>query len=243
MQTPDPAITADDIPDEPVLVLMASALLGPAAWTPVESELRSRGWDVVTAPLADEADPVTPADAALAYATATPADRPVVLIPHSNAGNFVPTLIEIRNVVRVVFVDATIPVASGTQPLAPPELLASIESLVDEDGLLPPWTEWFQARQRAALFPDAATRFHIEAQQPQLPVSFLDAELAIEPGWNQTPASYLAFGSTYATDVDRARALGWPVLQLEGLHLHMLVDPVGVADAIIDLLDSVAKPV
>ena len=242
MQTPDPAITADEISDEPVLVLMASALLGPAAWAPVESELRSRGWDVVTAPPADEADPVTPADAALAYATATPADRPVVLIPHSNAGNFVPTLIEIRNVVRVVFVDATIPVASGTQQLAPPELLASLESLVDDDGLLPPWTEWFQSRQLDALFPNASTRFHIEAQQPQLPLAFLDAELSVEDGWDRTPASYLAFGATYASDLDRARALGWPVLQLDGLHLHMLVDPGGVADAIIQLLGSVPNP-
>ena len=236
MQTPDSPITADDIPDEPVLVLMASALLGPAAWEPVESELRSRGWDVVIAPPADEIDPQTPAAAALAYATATPADRPVVLIPHSNAGNFVPTLIEIRNVVRVVFVDATIPVQSGSQRLGPATLLATVEPLADTDGLLPPWTEWFTERQIAGLFPNPQTRFHIEAQQPQVSIDFLRGKLPIEAGWDRTPAGYLAFGDTYASDVSRARAQSWPVIQLNGRHLHMLVDPAGVADAILTLI-------
>ena len=241
MQSFEPDITADDIPDEPVLVLMASALLGPAAWGPVESELLSRGWDVVIAPPADEVDPRTPAEAALAYATATPADRPVILIPHSNAGNFVPTLIEIRNVLRVVFVDATIPVASGSQSLAPANLLKTLEPLTDDDGLLPPWTEWFDERQIAALFPSRAMRFHIEAQQPQLPLKFLRSELQIDAGWDRTPASYLAFGGTYADETARARALSWPVTRLEGRHLHMIVDPVGVTDAILDLIPD-ARP-
>ncbi|GGE83068.1 hypothetical protein [Mycetocola zhadangensis] len=236
MLSPEPNITANDIPDEPVLVLMASAALGPAAWGPVESELRSRGWDVVIAPSADEVDPRTPADAALAYATATPADRPVILIPHSSAGNFVPTLIEIRNVLRVVFVDATIPVASGKQPLAPPKLLKTLEPLADEDGLLPPWTEWFDEQQIATLFPSPAMRFHIEAQQPQLPLKFLRGVLRIDADWDRTPSSYLAFGDTYAAETARAQALGWPVTQLGGRHLHMIVDPVGVTDAILDLI-------
>jgi hypothetical protein len=220
---------------------MASALLGPAAWAPIEKELRSRGWDVVTAPAADEVDPETPEDAAFGYATAIPADRPVILIPHSNAGNFVPTLISIRNVERVVFVDATLPVASGIQALAPRELLAALETRVDADGVLPPWTEWFDERQVAGLFPDGATRFHIESQQPQLPIDFLRGSLAIDVGWERTPASYLAFGNTYAAEIDRARAMSWPVIQLNGRHLHMLVDPVGVADAILTLIDGTAS--
>jgi hypothetical protein len=237
MQSMNPDISAEDVSDEPVLVLMASALIGPTAWARVEHELSSRGWDVMTAPSADEADPATATEAALAYATAIPADRPVILIPHSNAGNFVPTLIEIRNVERVVFVDATIPMASGTQPLAPAEFLTALEPLADDDGILPPWTEWFDEPDVAALFPDAATRSHIEAAQAQLPLDFLRGELRIEAGWDRTPSSYLAFGGTYADDVARARALSWPVIELDGRHLHMVVDPAGVADAILTLID------
>jgi hypothetical protein len=238
MQTPDFAVTADDIPDEPVLVLMSSALLGPAAWVPVETELLSRGRDVVIAPPDDEVDPETPADAALGYATATPSDRPVILIPHSNAGNFVPTLIEVRNVMAVVFVDATIPVASGSQRIAPEPLLDSLDNRADEDGFLPPWTEWFGEREVASLFPSRALRSHIEAQQPQVQLDFLRGELEIHPGWESTPAGYLAFGTTYAAEIERARALSWPVRQLEGRHLHMLVDPRSVATAILDLIEA-----
>lgn len=236
MQSPEPGISAADIPDVPVIALMASALLGPAAWERVEHELESRGWDVVTAPPADEADPMTPTEAALAYATAIPADRNVILVPHSNAGNFVPTLIEIRSVIAVVFVDAVIPVTSGIQALAPASLLSRVEPLADDDGILPPWTEWFDEADVARLFPDPATRFHIEAQQPRLPVEFLRGELTVEPGWDRTPGGYLAFGRTYASDIARAKALSWPIIQQEGGHLNMLVDPVGVTDAILELV-------
>ncbi|PWC06983.1 hypothetical protein [Mycetocola zhujimingii] len=240
MQTPDPVVPAADVPDVPVIVLLASALLGPAPWEPVERELRSRGYDVIIAPPSDEADPVTPTDAALSYATAVPADRRVILVPHSNAGNFVATLIDIRVVACVVFVDAVIPVESGIQPLAPPTLLDRVEPLVDDDGLLPVWTDWFDEEDIARLFPDPATRFHIEAQQPQLPLKFLRGALRIDPGWDTTPAGYLAFGSTYADDVARARSRGWPVIELDGRHLHMLVDPVGVTDAILELVSRTA---
>ncbi|MCP2030112.1 hypothetical protein L1277_000176 [Okibacterium sp. HSC-33S16] len=241
MQTPDFTLMAEDIPDDPVLVLMSSALLGPAAWVPVEAELRARGRDVVIAPPADEADPETPADAALGYATATPADRPVILIPHSNAGSFVPTLIEIRNVVKVVFVDATIPVASGRQKIAPKNLVDALEHRADAEGFLPPWTEWFSEPDVAALFPTRALRTHVERQQPQVRWDFLTGELEIHPGWQSTPAGYLAFGSTYAAEMERARALSWPVRQLNGRHLHMLVDPPGVADAILALVEGRAN--
>jgi hypothetical protein len=236
MQAPEPELPAADAPDVPVLALMASALLGPAAWEPVERELRARGWDVVMSPPADEADPITPTDATLAYASAIPSDRDVILVPHSNAGNFVPALIDIRRVVAVVFVDAVIPVASGIQPLAPASLLDRVEHLADDDGVLPVWTAWFDRDDVAALFPDPQTRFHIEAQQPQLPVAFLRGALTIEPGWDMTPGGYLAFGATYSSDIVRAQSLGWPVISLSGGHLHMLVDPAGVADAIGDLL-------
>lgn len=236
MQAPEFGVSAADIPDVPVIALLASALLGPAAWERVEHELQSRGWEVVTAPPADEADPMTPTEAALAYATAIPADRNVILVPHSNAGNFVPTLTEIRSVVAMVFVDAVIPVASGTQPLAPASMLEQVERLADDDGILPAWTEWFEEADVAGLFPDPATRFHVEAQQPRLPVEFLRGELTIEPGWDATPGGYLAFGTTYSSDIARAQSLSWPVIQQNGGHLHMLVDPVGVTDAILDLV-------
>lgn len=191
---------------------MASCLLGPAAWDPVACHLRTLGWDVVIAP--DEGfAPSTPQEAAIAYAAAVPSDHPVILVPHSNAGSFIPALIAPRNISSVVFVDAVVPVESGTQRIVP-----------------------------AALVPSPATRSLIEAKQPTLPIDFLIGQLEIEAGWNETPSGYLAFGSTYAEEQSRAEAEGRPVATLDGRHLHMLIDPERVASEIIALIRSWAEP-
>ena len=56
------------------------------------------------------------------------------------------------------------------------------------------------------------------------------------PGWEDLPAAYLAFGDTYADERADAARRGWPVATLQGLHLHPLVDPAGVAEALEGLL-------
>jgi len=230
-----PSVSREKSEEEPVVVLMASCLLGPAAWDPVALHLRSLGWEVIVAP--DEGfTPSTPEDAAQAYAAAIPSGHPVILVPHSNAGNFVPALIASRNVSSVVFVDAVIPVELGTQRLAPAALVAELEPLANEAGMLPPWTAWFDEADVAPLFTDPATRAHIEGKQPRLPISFLLGQLEIEAGWNKTPSAYLAFGSTYADEQKRAKGEGWPAVTLNGRHLHMLVDPERVASEIIALV-------
>jgi hypothetical protein len=230
----NPSASAEAPGEKPVVVLMASCLLGPAAWDPVAEHLRSLGWDVVIAP-DDGFAASTPEDAAEAYAAAVPSDHPVILVPHSNAGNFIPFLIASRTISSVVFVDAVIPVESGTQRLVPAALVAALESLTNDTGMLPPWTTWFDEADVAPLFPDPATRSRIEAKQPKLPIGFLLGQLEIETGWNKTPSAYLAFGSTYAEEQKRAEAAGWPVVTLNGRHLHMLIDPVNVASEIIAL--------
>ncbi|HYI33723.1 MAG TPA: hypothetical protein VEX88_09700 [Glaciibacter sp.] len=222
-------------PQDPLLVLMASALLGPAAWEPVAHRLTDRGWDVTVAPHASEPAPRTAADALAAYLGAVPSWRPVLLVPHSNAGNFVPALIAERNVVGVVFVDAVIPVDAGRQQLGTPEQLAALEPLVDEPGTLPPWSSWFDPADVDSLFPDPATRSRIEAAQPRLPLSYLRDGIEVRAGWTSTPAGYLAFGDTYAPERERARAQGWPVSTVVGGHLHMVVDPGRVAAEIVAL--------
>jgi hypothetical protein len=226
--------SAEHPPEDPAIVLMASCLLGPAAWEPVADELRSRGWHVIIAP-EEGFVPSTPAEATEAYAASVPSDRPTILVPHSNAGNFVPALIATRDVCAVVFVDAVIPVEHGAQRLVPEALAAKLASLTDAAGVLPQWTNWFDEDDVAPLFPDMATRARIEAGQPTLPSGFLLGELEIEAGWNATPCGYLAFGAAYAEEQDAAETRGWPVVTLNGRHLHMLIDPERVADEIVVL--------
>jgi hypothetical protein len=219
-----------------LVVLLPSPLLGPSVWTPVAERLASAGWSVA---VCRQPRPVTTAGDALAgFLDAVPADRPVVLVPHSNAGLFVPEVARQRDVVATVFVDAALPLrtASGVTTLAPAGLLAFLEGLADADGVLPPWTQWWSDADVDILFPDRETRRRVEGEQQCLPLAYFRDTLAVPAGWTDSPNAYLAFGGTYADELARAREWQWPVSTLEGEHLHPLVAPDAVAAAVAALL-------
>lgn len=78
---------------------MHSPSLGPGSWGPLTAELRTRARQVVVPSLLGVADKPPPAwphvVEAVARATAgLPADAPVALVVHRNAGLFVPVLVE-----------------------------------------------------------------------------------------------------------------------------------------------------
>jgi len=166
-------------------------------------------------------------------------ERPVVLVPHSNAGLAVPVLGTRIDVRATVFVDAALPLAEGETAMAPPGLLAVLEELAGGDGLLPPWTEWWD--DLTGLFPDDLARAAVEAGQPRLPLSYFTATLPVPDGWASDACAYLAFGDTYAEEIAFARARRWPVDVLTGRHLHQLHDPSSVGAAIVALAASVQR--
>jgi hypothetical protein len=135
-----------------------------------------------------------------------------------------------------VFVDAILPGSTGRTPLAPETALPHLAALADSDGLLPPWTAWWDEADVAAMFPDDETRRRIEAEEPRRPLTYFSQSVDTPTGWDERPAAYVAFGDTYATERDDAESRGWPTLTLAGAHLHMLVDPDAVASAILGLV-------
>jgi hypothetical protein len=219
----------------PVLCLLPSPLLGPACWRPVADALSADGWEVAGVP-APRRPPRTGADVLGSYLAAIPDDRDVVLIPHSNAGLFVPALAARRRAVGYVFVDAGLPQATDRVPMIPAEFRDMLAGMADGDGMLPPWTRWWDGEDVSALFPSARVRAEVEAEQQRLPLSYFAETVSIPPGWPDRPGAYLAFGDTYAAERAAAAARGWPVVTLAGEHLHMVVDPPGVAAAIAGLM-------
>jgi len=201
------------------LLLLPSPLLGPASWAPVARLLGARVVEVdeVAAVAADLTD--------------------VVLVPHSNAGLWAPLLAADIGAVATVYVDAALPTSTGSTPLAPARFLDFVRGLADDDGLLPPWTRWWDAAEVDALFPDAATRAAVEAAEPRLPLSFFTSSVEVPAGWADLPSAYLAFGATYAEEIAAATARGWPVVTMPGRHLHQLVAPGEVASAITALVE------
>ena len=207
------------------LLLVPSPLLGPAAWAPVA--------DLLGARVADPAGATTPEEVVAAVVAAAAGMRDLVLVPHSNAGLYAPLLAERLGAHATVYVDAALAGAGSDTALAPPRFLEILEGLADDDGLLPPWTQWWD--DVSELFPDEASRALVEAGQPRLPLSYFTARVAVPAAWAERPCGYLAFGDTYADEVAFALAQGWPLTVLAGQHLHPLVAPADVAAAIEEL--------
>jgi pimeloyl-ACP methyl ester carboxylesterase len=165
--------------------------------------------------------------------------QPVVLVPHSNAGLFIPVITAaLPDQVRgCIFVDAAVPPASGSAPVVPPELLALLQSKAS-GGLLPRWTEWWDEDEVARLFPDQQTRQAVTEEQPRLPLSYYEASVPVPAGWDARPCAYLWFGPPYDEAATEAHGRGWIVEQLPGGHLHQLVDPDGVARLLLGIADQ-----
>ncbi len=220
----------------PSLALLPSPLLGSAVWQPVARVLADHGWHTV---ICVAAPPLrTGQDALDAFLATLPTEQDLVVVPHSNAGVFVPELVMRRRVVGAVFVDAVLPLGRGYGPLAPPAFLDLLREKADDVGLLPVWTSWWKEADVMDLFPDAQTRARVEIEQQQLPLSYFESTLSIPQGWDDIPGAYLAFGDTYATERDQAARRRWPVSTLSGGHLHMLIDPEKVAAELVALMSG-----
>jgi pimeloyl-ACP methyl ester carboxylesterase len=224
-------------------VLIHSPSVGPRTWQPVAHRLAELGWEAAVPSLlhvTDGGPPFWPrvVDAVRAGLD-TEQSQGVVLVAHSNAGLFIPVVsAALPGRVRgCIFVDAALPPASGSAPVAPPELLALLRDKAS-DGLLPRWTDWWDEEAVAPLFPDQRTRQAVSEEQPRLPLSYYEASVPAPVGWDAQPCAYLLFGPPYDELADEARERGWIVQQLPGRHLHQLVDPDGVARLLLAIADQ-----
>lgn len=215
-------------------VLLPSPLVGPATWEPVAAQLRTSG---VEALVADPSIPTHPDQVLAAFLeTARSVPGAVVLVPHSNAGYYAPSVAEAVDAAATVYVDAALSPPDGSTRLAPVELESLLVPLVDDEGLLPPWSQWWDDDVEA-LFPDQETRHRVEAAMPRIPLAYFRESLPVPSGWEAFPNAYLAFGDTYAPELTRAETLGWPVDRLDAPHLFPLWDPPTTATAILGLGD------
>ena len=67
-------------------------------------------------------------------------------------------------------------------------------------------------------------------------LDFFTEPLPVAAGWPDAPCGYLRLSAAYDTWLERARALTWPTASLDAGHFHALVDPGGLAGALLALL-------
>ena len=200
--------------------------------------LRADGWQVAETARPDRA-PASFDDALALFLYSVPDDRDVVLIPHSNAGLYVPALTARRRVVSYAFVDAVLPPPSGQTSMIPADLYDFLKGKANADGVLPGWTQWWD-EDISGLFPDSAVRAEIERVELRMPLSYFREQVSIASGWDARPGAYLAIGDTYAPERADAASRGWPTRTLDGEHLHMLVNPAQVTTELTALLAAIS---
>ncbi|MCU7724923.1 alpha/beta hydrolase [Actinoplanes sp. KI2] len=228
----------------PAFVLVHSPSVGPRTWAPIKSRLEAGGAATIMPTLVGVADSGPPFWRVVSQITREaidqlPADQPIVIVAHSNAGLFVPVVVTSapRPVAGCIFVDAALPSLSGPTPVATPELLEFLRPKA-VDGRLPQWTAWWDDEDVAPMFPDAEVRRAVSAEQPRLPLSYYEELVPVPPGWDSRPCGYLLFGPPYDAMAREAAQRGWVVEENAGQHLHQLVDPDTVTRTIVAMSAS-----
>lgn len=217
------------------LIFIHSPLVGPASWRPTVEVLQRRG---APCHIPTPAEPLTPwhAWSAQLLAVLPPVKKPI-LIGHSAAGLLLPALASALDAAALVFVDARVPPPLGRTRPVDGQFLEFVKTLPTDMGRLPPWSKWWPDGAIEGHFPDAAERTRFEADLPCLPLTWFD-DSADVPAWDMRPSGYLQLSRIFEAEALAAVQRGWPVVHVDGSHLHPATQPVESADAILTLIDA-----
>lgn len=165
-----------------------------------------------------------------------------LLIGHSGAGAFLPTLAARTHAVAAVFVDAVLPPANA--PFRPtPAFVEFIDTLPTVDGHLPKWSEWWPAGTIEELVSDGNARDAVLADMPTVKRSFYDHQLEVPANWSNQPCCYLQLSPAYADECDRAVQWDWPTHRLDGRHLDIIERADVVALQVVELVERLGQDV
>jgi hypothetical protein len=232
--------------DPGTLVLLHSPLVGVESWGALPAALRRGGVAVLAARVdGDDRPPYAGRYVARAAARVLAAARgpaPLVLAGHSGAGPLLPAVgAALRAAGRpaggYLFCDAGLP-RTGANRLdllaeEDPAMAAGFRAQLEAGGRFPTWTD----ADLAPVVPDAAARVALLASLRPRGLDFFTEPLpGGPPSWPDAPCGYLHLSGAYDIWLHRAEARGWPTARLPAGHFHALVDPDGLADAMLALL-------
>jgi hypothetical protein len=220
------------------LALVHSPLVGPSAWRLTERAINHAGGSAIAVNYGGVAGPDWYAGATRRIALALSGDQPTVLVVHSGAGAFIPSLVDELGdgLAGYILVDAVMPYPGRSWLDTAPSALATRLRQLEKNGLLPPWDTWFGEGATATILPDATLRASFTADLPRLPWGYFEAIAPDVWSWSGEPAAYLQLSEACAADADQAAALGWNVKREPLNHLAMLSHP----DRLAAILSSMA---
>ena len=228
------------------MVLLHSPLVGVQSWGTLPEALRRGGMDAVAVAVdGDDRAPFAERYVGGAVAGVVGAGgliEPLVLVGHSGAG---PLLGAVGNGLRAagrpaggyLFCDAGLPEAGATRldllAAEDPEMAAAFRAELERGGRFPTWSD----ADLEPLVPDPAARAALVGSLRPRGLAFFTEPLPAAAGWPDAPCGYLRLSAVYDRWAEAAAAMGWPTGWLDAGHFHPLVDPDGVAAALLDLVE------
>ena len=184
--------------------------------------MTSAGHEVVVPDLRRAAMSGQPSAVVREAVTACSADTDIVA-GHSGAGLILPAIVDSLPSSarpRLVFVDAAIPECAGDARLNP--VVVDLLRPLAVEGVLPPGFLWLGEGGLERLIPDREMRARVEAELPELPMALFEQGLPVAAGWCEWRCDYLLLSEEMRGEAERARSLGWPVLEDLGNHLDVV---------------------
>lgn len=223
-------------------VLVHSPLVGPATLDPLAEALRRQGRTALVPTLLGQAETPSPGwrESIERVAAELHGLGSIVLVGHSGAGYFLPAIAAAADgpVEAFAFIDAPLPPSQGSTPLVPSDFLPQLEALSNE-GLLPPWSQWFGSGIFEAMVPDDEQRAALEGELPCLPLASLADDLPVPEGWDLAHCAYLLLSpEQYGAFAHEAQQRGWATDGIDDAdHLSTVTEPDAIATALIGLIE------
>jgi hypothetical protein len=228
------------------MVLLHSPLVGVQSWGTLPEALRRGGMDAVAVAVdGDDRAPFAERYVGGAVAGVLGAGglaEPLVLVGHSGAG---PLLGAVGNGLRAVgrpaggylFCDAGLPEAGANRldllAAEDSEMAAAFWAELERGGRFPTWSD----ADLELVVPDPAARAALVGSLRPRGLAFFTEPLPAAAGWPDAPCGYLRLSAVYDRWAEAAAAMGWPTGWLDAGHFHPLVDPEGVAAALLGLVE------
>jgi hypothetical protein len=219
------------------IVLVPGPPVRAASLLPTAGELRAAGMCVEVPDVLTVAQPPPLwSDWAGHVASLVSFESRPALVGYSAATPLVAQLASRRGARGVIMLDGDVPPPNGLVTPVRPAFREFIRSLADQNGLLPPWSQWWSAdARRASLIGidrlDSEALASLEIGLPRMHVDWFDDAIELAP-WAHIPAGYIRTSGFYDHAADEAERRGWPVVRLQGTHLHPMLAPAETASAI-----------
>ncbi|MGJ5018268.1 alpha/beta hydrolase [Bradyrhizobium oligotrophicum] len=169
-----------------------------------------------------------------------------VLVGHSSATALIADLAARLPCRCLIMVDGEVPPSKGAAAPIRPALRELIERFARPDGTLPIWSRWQGDQRRDALLgldilgrdPSALAAF--ESDLPEFSIKWFDDIIELSE-WDHIPAGFIQTSAIHNHSAAEARHRDWPVVRLDGTHLHPTLSPAETADAIVAMSKALVQ--